>query len=491
MDYNTKASEAESGTCGFNCEHCTLNRDQCANCRVFKWNHPPIQALRKCSRCRKMWYCSRECQEEHWVKVHKKHCKFFSGSKNQKDTLVHNEATCIYCQASDGEKVFEQDNPNYICFTSSSKAKQLMMLQRQYPLPLARLQDDRLERIVDVLLRLLIKMDMANNPSLPIPPISHIFPKQFEKLASKLFAMKEEMFVAKVMNPPQMGVSHVTEVSDIMSVVEGGEGDIGLTTFLQCDALQIVQTFLMMLELLFNVAAIQAEGLLKSPEKSLPDDQRTISEGVKKSSFLKKTDQILDALDLQIISHSALAALVCNGSTEKVCSSCGEEIWIGAVWHPGYKLPQAQATVVLCPHRDNIYCCGDEECEKSLVVRGPFQVWTMAVEMTIIKLTETRCDFCFLFAPLQEVHRSLCKTKNYCSKGCRTKDEEVHKVCCKEKTVNERKLKIGGKERVEVASKRLDRMSEAINGSPMYKEVVSKIKAGNSKGDKKGKNKPS
>ena len=31
------------------------------------------------------------------------------------------------------------------------------------------------------------------------------------------------------------------------------------------------------------------------------------------------------------------------------------------------------------------------------------------------------CDFVFLLAPFKEVHRSLCKTKNYCS----------HKVCCK------------------------------------------------------------
>ena len=43
----------------------------------------------------------------------------------------------------------------------------------------------------------------------------------------------------------------------------------------------------------------------------------------------------------------------------------------------------------------------------------------------------TRCDFCFLLAPLKEVHRSLCKTKNYCSQECRGADNRVHKVCCK------------------------------------------------------------
>ena len=64
----------------------------------------------------------------------------------------------------------------------------------------------------------------------------------------------------------------------------------------------------------------------------------------------------------------------------------------------------------------------------------------------------TRCDFCFLLAPLKEVHRSLCKTKNYCSQECRDADDKAHKVCCKEGSqVEERKVKVGGKEKTKVA----------------------------------------
>ena len=64
----------------------------------------------------------------------------------------------------------------------------------------------------------------------------------------------------------------------------------------------------------------------------------------------------------------------------------------------------------------------------------------------------TRCDFCFLLAPLKEVHRSMCKTKNYCSQECRDADDKAHKVCCKEGgQVEERKVKVGGKEKTKVA----------------------------------------
>ena len=344
------------------------------------------------------------------MKVHKRQCKYFSGVKNPKDTMAHNKETCIYCimQASAGDDTFREDNPNYICVYSdsvNSKAKPLMSLQRNYPLPLARAHDDRLERIVDVLQRILLKLNMANDI-----PVSRFFPEEVGELESQLWTMKEEMFVAKVTNPPKLGVSHIPEAGGIMEAADA------LNAYLQCDALQIVQTFLVLLELFFNVAAIQAEELIKNPEKVLPKDQRMISAAVRKSSFLKKTDLILDALDHQVLPHSALAALVCNGETEKLCSSCGDDITIQTIWHPGYKLPQAEATVVLCPHKDNIFCCGADECEETLANREPFQVWTMAVETSIIKMTETRCDSCFLFAPLQEVHRSICRTKNYCSK---------------------------------------------------------------------------
>ena len=140
-------------------------------------------------------------------------------------------------------------------------------------------------------------------------------------------------------------------------------------------------------------------------------------------------------------------------------------------------------------HQDDIYCCGSEECEKALINKDPFSAWTMAVETTIIKLTEARCDFCFLFAPLEEVHRSLCKTKNYCSKECRREDEQAHKVCCKEGSVDKRKLKMGGKEKVLAASQRLDGVSKVVGGSPMLRQVLSDVKAEKSKkpkGAKKG-----
>ena len=86
-----------------------------------------------------------------------------------------------------------------------------------------------------------------------------------------------------------------------------------------------------------------------------------------------------------------------------------------------------------------------------------YGMWSTVLFSTRTKLEPTRCDFCFLCAPLQEVHRSLCKTKNYCSKICRKADDRVHQVCCgqADHQVEERKIKIGGQEKVEVAEANL------------------------------------
>ena len=46
----------------------------CANCSAFDWPQAAT-GLRRCARCRVLWYCGRPCQEEHWDKVHKRHCR--------------------------------------------------------------------------------------------------------------------------------------------------------------------------------------------------------------------------------------------------------------------------------------------------------------------------------------------------------------------------------------------------------------------------------
>ena len=95
------------------------------------------------------------------------------------------------------------------------------------------------------------------------------------------------------------------------------------------------------------------------------------------------------------------------------------------------------------------------------------------------KLCATRCDHCFLLAPLTEVHRSKCRTKNYCSQVCRDADDAAHKVCCNpdkgQRRIEERKVKIGGKDKVEAANSEIDSFGQRMMSGMTNPEAVKKM----------------
>ena len=84
----------------------------CANCKLFQWKQPENRkTVRKCTRCQVVAYCSKECQEEHWHKVHRNHCKYLGGVKKA-DHSEHRKDTCKTCIASDsvGDLVLSPTN---------------------------------------------------------------------------------------------------------------------------------------------------------------------------------------------------------------------------------------------------------------------------------------------------------------------------------------------------------------------------------------------
>ena len=156
------------------------------------------------------------------------------------------------------------------------------------------------------------------------------------------------------------------------------------------------------------------------------------------------------------------------------------------------------------PLENDRYVCGASECfnkEWHRIDDKSFS-WFVTVSGTLQKLKETRCDHCFLMAPLKEVHRSKCLTKNYCSQVCRDADDAAHKVCCNpnkaERRIEERKFKVGGKDKVEAANAEMDAFGKQLmskcaarfNPEEMknLEEVVEKTKA-RVKSAKKKKNK--
>ena len=238
------------------------------------------------------------------------------------------------------------------------------------------------------------------------------------------------------------------------------------------------ETYMTLTMLLVFVETVRLSKMVKSPEISLPSKWREPTRNV--DSFLTTVDQLLEALEEEVVGHSQLAAIACQGGkAEQKCSICQKEITVSGILYPEVPLWCVGTPVVLLsPIEEVSYSCGSDECTAEAVgkKKTSFGAWSATVGATVVKLTATKCDFCFLLAPLKEVHRSLCKTKKYCSAICRNADDSAHKVCCKQGIVEERKVKSGGKEKPELANRNLDLFVTSFENAGLGPEMVSKLK---------------
>ena len=295
------ASMSENNPFGIDCE---VWKNTCANCRLFRWRQPEdpaislrrcggfsqfiseaklhLKTINRCGGCWKMFYCSRECQEEHWGKVHKAHCKFFS-KKGLQDTVVHNERTCNYCtfQKEFGEEVLKEDDPHYICLFSpvnDESGETLLQIQKSYPTPSSgAFQGRRSERMLDLLQRLLLKIKVTKQP------VYRLYPDEVEFIASQLLITRTNCIRSKPFEPQEC--QDPFSFGEIVTLIKDDMINVPLDSHFQ-----MWQSFLRLADLHYWLSAVQGQAMLKKPEKSLPKEQRKVSRAVKQSSFLHLVD---------------------------------------------------------------------------------------------------------------------------------------------------------------------------------------------------------
>jgi len=82
-------------------KECFSPAQGCHNCQrksrhVIGEKTEEMKDFQRCSGCHLLTYCDKQCQAEHWEKVHKSHCRFLSGRKQVKNSR-HREETCAMC----------------------------------------------------------------------------------------------------------------------------------------------------------------------------------------------------------------------------------------------------------------------------------------------------------------------------------------------------------------------------------------------------------
>ena len=430
----------------------------CNNCDLFNWKQPEnLKTLRKCTRCYAVAYCGKECQEEHWHKVHKKHCKYLGGLKKA-ECSEHRKDTCKTCIASDsvGDLVFSHTNPNYVCIFEHLNWK-VVPPTFPHPFPLNGHPEDRIEKMVNVAQKVLLKIKVTKNP------VYLLQPQQVDKFEKNLWDLRFNMYFNRSHGRDQNCLIFMASMGRILELdsnpwqIIANKASCSLCT-------DLLATLALLIQLTRSTIHLRLENALKSPN-SLPKDYRQMS---KQDQFFEVADKIVGALEQKVVPFSDLAAIACGGKPEQNCSQCHKEIIVQGISIEDLTVRKLTALVVVSPVQNKRYHCESTECCDKERSRDSNKMarWLMAVWATSKRLYETRCDHCFVLAPLQEVHRSKCRTKNYCSQVCRDADDAVHKVCCNpdkgQRLIEERKVRIGGKDKVVAANAETDSFAELM-----------------------------
>ena len=171
------------------CSAVLYNRDIgdfCANCELFGWK--PAADVKKCSRCHVLAYCGQECQEEHWNKVHKEHCKYLGGIKKAKHS-EHRKDDCINCMGSGF--IGDPTNSNYACIFENLDWS-ILPATYPHPFPLNGSPEDRIEKMILVAQRILLMVKVTKNP------VYLAEPRHVENLERGLWELRGKIYLNRI-----------------------------------------------------------------------------------------------------------------------------------------------------------------------------------------------------------------------------------------------------------------------------------------------------
>ena len=131
---------------------------QCFNCVYYRWGQPEdVLDIKQCGRCEKAFYCSKQCQQEHWHNIHKKHCKYLAKVRVFPKSK-HEEASCLVCNEEAGLP----------CYMSSANMAlmKIKVCTDNVMSPLAEMTGEfqsKTEATVTIMMRLLVKLRQTNH----------------------------------------------------------------------------------------------------------------------------------------------------------------------------------------------------------------------------------------------------------------------------------------------------------------------------------------
>jgi len=444
----------------------------CYNCDIYRWDQPADEStIKHCSRCKFICYCSKECQKEHWEKVHKKQCKYLAREK-VKPLSRHDPGNCSGCkqQADTGlVEMAKQNNPVLGCGIPKDfdpiifplGVKDSNKIPAPLPIQLGEMSgkfQTKQEHTVSIAIRILNKMGMIKHPAWIICLDG------MTRLMKALLVVRMRIWNVHTLSssePVMEGQLReiigepISEIYPIIDLIASK-----LKRVLDPSLFQHWNTLLILLE--FLLTCCLDEFRRDAEVAGLPELSHDIHETrLTSEQFNSKWQGVLDSMaDGMLVPYTVLVKQVCGGSIYQVCRGCARDVTVTTIMTstspkigPGYYL-----------FSSNAFVCGDPLCDIQVGNNGT------SLFYTIMQISSgcrgSICDTCHLPSTTGKVHRcTRCLTKQYCGVQCRDKDwVKVHKDLCRKNEVK-RKVKGGKDHRKEEGKTCAENNMKLLNGA--------------------------
>ena len=337
--------------------------NMCANCLVFNWDEDGGIRLQQCSKCKILQYCGQPCQEEHWLLVHKEHCK----------KLVKAKAR------------------------GGASSEDPVGMWSHHPFPKEGLPEDIAETLVVQMQRILSKMRQVGHPA-----YEGSMHADMVELEENLVKSRRGIWSWRKVMPEQN-----KNFCPLLKPCRELHIRLNQPSLLFEDETwqDLWSTLHLVWGRLLDHEVITSLDRLKDPRDAMPPKMwKGVEEEV--GHFPARLKELLDALtsDTDLPSFKDLLRVYCGGSLEQSCTSCLTTINVEAVEGEAEGMKMGVPTVCLQPFLPILFSCSEQGCYNDLLERiKAWLDWASAVSMTYDKLSDNRCDNCFKFS--EDVHR--------------------------------------------------------------------------------------
>ena len=218
-------------------------------------------------------YCGKLCQQEHWVKVHKNHCKKLSRAPGS-TILSH------------------------------------------HPFPLGGIPGDNMEALVAITQQILVKMSKDRNAEVFL-----VFARQLIHLGEVMCRNRMQIWASRKVFPSQLPRADVVTLSFLQSgtrkAVPRFEADLWSSLHLVWRILDDLDTAMIVLS-------------FKDPRTAAPEE---FWNGLEEDCgvFTAAVDKIVDACKNGIPSFAELLRVFCGGSLRQKCTFCRKSMTVEAI----------------------------------------------------------------------------------------------------------------------------------------------------------------